>query len=337
MDFHLGANVDTRPQALKDKDYHADEIAGALAVTPFTHAKITALTAHIFNQWYVSDCVPHGFFTTLEYEGILPATLASQLVTYRQRANYAEAGSIATDIWDKIRAGIKANAFCPTPDGFTEAQANAMEKVIGEKLPKDFNYFAITDFKTIPNEVAAGKSVAIFIYATEDEWSQEYVEMKDPTLKIGDAAAYVRHCVSLPPEGDFTENGKQWLTVHDSAKFGNRNLRYISLDFLLNRTFYAGKVYAAGTLPTPPAPTPSSPTSACQYGDKSDAVRVLQTYLVSKEKLDAQYVTGFYGALTAKAVLWWQLEHWEKFSENIPVLLNLNGHFWGPESIAIAT
>ena len=333
--FHLGANIDERPQVQKDQDYHADEVAGAPAVVPFAHPKPTELKATIFNQWYVGSCVPHGFLTQLEYEGILPPELAAQLVTYRQRSNYPQAGSIATDIYDKLRAGIKAHSFFPTPEGFTEAQATAMPLTAGEKILKDFNYFQITNYGTVPGEVAAGKAVSIFIYATTEEWSQEYVEAKE-TLSITDSRATVRHCVCLVPEGDFMENGKQWLTVHDSAWFGGRSLRYISLNFLLTRAFYAGKVYATGTLPTPPAPVATLPTTPCQYGDRgSAAVEALQAFLVKEGKLDAQYVTGNYLALTAKAVLWWQLEHWEKFSVNVPQLLDWAGKYWGEQSIAI--
>ncbi len=77
------------------------------------------------------------------------------------------------------------------------------------------------------------------------------------------------------------------------------------------------------------------PLVPCQLNDRGMAVQDLQVFLVAEGKLKAQYVTSLYGPLTAKAVEWWQLEHWEKFTGGVPTLLDNAGHYWGKESIAI--
>lgn len=331
---------DTRPPEKRLQDYSASELVAA-AVAPFQNPKPTELGATVYNQWYVGSCVPHGMWTQLEYEGIVPAGYRpSQLRSYRKRINYPQPGSQGVDMYDKIRAG-QSNDF-PTPAGFTEEQATAMPLVPGEKQVKDFKYFQYVDkdgnltLDLVPADVAAGKAIAIFIYATNEEWSQEYVDIKDPNLDRG--SAYVRHCVSIMPKGDFTENGKQWLAVHDSAKFGGRHLRYMTKDFFMRRAYFAAKVYATGDLPPAPAPEPdpaAKPMNPCQLGDRGDAVLALQSYLVYGKKLDPQYTTGYYGAITAKAVLWWQLEHWDRYTENVPKLLEWAGKYWGARSIEI--
>jgi hypothetical protein len=332
---------DERPAVLRDRDLSASEIMIAAAVAAFLNPKPTQVGATLFNQWYVGSCVPHGTWTMLEYEGLVPAGFnQSQLRSYRKRSNYPSAGSNGVDMLDLIRAG-QSNDF-PTPVGFTEAQATAMPRVEGTKQIKDFKYFQYIDKKTgeltldlVPADVAIGKAVAIFIYATEEEWSQEYVQIQDPNLLPGDA--YVRHCVCIMPKGDFTENGKQWLAVQDSAAFGNRQLRYVSFDFFKKRCYFAVKAYAADQIPQP-APVPPAigkPTTPCQLGDRGSAVLALQTFLLEQKKLEAQYVTGYYGAITAKAVQWWQLEHWNRFTGGVPALLDLAGKYWGKESIAI--
>lgn len=329
---------DNRPEEKKIKDYSRREIVTA-AIPTFTHSKITELTASVYNQWYVGSCVPHGFYTMLEYEGIVPKTGMSQLRLYRKRINYPQPGSVGVDILDNIRSGQSLQSEFPTPVGFTEAKAEAMAYIEGLKLIKDFNYFqhldtnGKQDFTLIPSDIAAGKAVAIFIYATEEEWAQEYVKIKTPNLKLDQAE--VRHCVCLIPLGDFKENNKRWLSVHDSAKFGNRHLRYIQDEFLLKRAYFSVVVFPKNTPNPEPLPVFQKPLIACEQNQSGQAVRNLQTFLVTEKKLDAQYVTGFYGALTAKAVLWWQLEHWERFSGGVPQLLEYAGKYWGQQSINI--
>lgn len=338
----VAALPDDRPQALKDRDYSTEEIASAGApATPFSNPKPLKLTATVYDQWYVGSCVPHAFWTALEYEGLVPPGLTpSQLRSYRKRINYAGAGSIGTDMFDQIRSGQSTDF--PTPPGFTEAQATAMPYVAGDKLIPDFKYFQYIDKKTgawlrenVPADVAIGKAVPIFIFATEEEWSREYVEIRTPNLNIADAG--VRHAICIVPKGDFTENGKRWLTVHDSAKFGGLHKRYVEYDqFFMQRSYFMAKVYAASALPQPePAPVIGKPLTPCELGDRGDAVTALQKFLIDDGKLDAQYATGYYGSLTAKAVLWWQLEHWDRFTVNVPQLLEWGGKYWGNGSIAI--
>lgn len=332
--INLGAALpDTRPVEERNKDYKDDELAAASAREPFTHKRIKELAGTVFNQWYVGSCVPHGFLTALEYAGIITAKeIKSQLRAYRKRSNYPGEGSIAVDMWEKIKSGVSPNKDFPTPEKFREEQAAAMPLVMGEPVLKDrFNYFEITDPNRIAGYVAAGKPVPVFIYASKNEWAREYVDVRD-NVSIGNAE--VRHCVCLVPEGDFTEDGTQYFAVHDSAKFGNRHLRYVSLEFILKRTYYAARIEKKGQVEPVPVPPPSDkPTVPCELGDRGEAVLNLQAFLIADGKLAPQYATGYYGALTAKAVLWYQLSKWQQFTSTIPELLELKGEAWGPQSI----
>ncbi len=246
-----GALPDTRPDAEKAKDFNAADVMTAGAVPTFAHPKPLVLGATVYSQEYTSSCVPHGFYTQLEYEHIVPASGMSQLRAYRKRINYPNPGSDAVDLYTKIKNGQSVNSDAPVVPNMNDAMANLMQIVLGESLIADFNYYSFTDYALVPAAVASGKAVAIFIYATEDEWAQEYVTVKTPNLNI--QTAYIRHCVCIMPNGDFTENGQQWLAVHDSAGFANRHLRYISYDFLLKRAYYASQVFIKGTIPPPPS------------------------------------------------------------------------------------
>lgn len=258
-----GALPDPRPLELRKSDYKAQDLPALGVVTPFQHAKPTVLGATKYSQEYVGSCVLHMIYTQLEYEGICPATGMSQLRAYRKRANYPDPGTAAVDGYTKVRGGQSTNSEFPTKPNMTEAMATAMAYVTGTKLLPEFNYY---DFEGLAfwqpdgnadanhaaiRAVAAGKAVGMFIFATEEEWSQEYVTIKNPNLSIGNA--YVRHAVVLMPNGDFTENGKQLLAVHDSAAFGNRHLRYIPVDFFIKRAYYASQVFKKGEAPVPPA------------------------------------------------------------------------------------
>lgn len=321
--------------------YMDDEVAppaGATSIVPFQNKKITKLGATEFNQWYTSSCVFHAFLTALEYEGIITKDeLKSQLAAYRKRINYPNEGSVAYDAWDKIREGVIAYDQAPTPEGMREAAANAMQIIKGDPVLKDrFNYFEITDYSKIAGYVAAGKAIPVFIFGTEAEWAQEYVDIKTPDLSIYEA--YIRHAVVEIPKGDFTEKGVQRLSTHDSARFGKRHLRHVSNDFLMERCYYAARIERKEPVIVVPPPVVNRiPGIACKLNDRSDAVFALQRFLHDQGKLRSEYITGFYGALTAKAVLWYQLFNHDVFDSSIPELLEVGGESWGPQSIASLT
>lgn len=327
-EFYSGALPDTRPDKEREKDYVVDEILTGGPI-PFENKKVEKLTATIYPQEYTSSCVPHAFLTQLEYEGILTDPKA-QLRAYRKRSNYPQEGSNGVDLYNQIRGGQSPLTEAPVTKGMREMEANALPYVLGTKDLPEFNYFIFQDYATIPGVVAGGRAVSIFIFATNKEWSKEYVEIEDENLDAN--KAYVRHAVCLVPSGDFSEKGKEWLSVHDSAAFGKRHLRYISQDFLLKRTYFAATVHKKESLP-PPVQS-GKPTRVCAFGERGDAVKTLQTFLAKEGYLNAQHITGYYGALTAKAVLWYQLKHHEKFAANIPQLLDWGGKYWGTGSIS---
>lgn len=308
------ALIDTRPIEARQRDYRADDFMAAGVEAAFDNPKPTSVPATLYNQWYAGSCVLHGFYTQLEYEGVVPPTGMSQLRAYRKRVNYPQPGTGADDGYKKIKEGQSPNAEFPTPTGCTEAMATAMQLVVGDKIIGGFKYYGFTDYSLVPAAVSAGKAVAIFIYATEDEWSQEYVTVRTPNLSIVDA--YVRHCVCIIPKGDFTENGQKWLAVQDSAKFGGRHLRYVSLDFFLKRCYYASQVFKDDSVPPIP-PFKYTFTKQLKYQSaRNDAneVRNLQKALQFLKRSDGQTymavgVFGPFGPKTKTALGLFQTDH----------------------------
>ena len=331
------ALFDTRSPKEQKKDYLIDELAGVPNLVPFRHKKLSTLSATVYSQEFTSSCVPHAILTQLEYEKVMKPKPHgySQLMLYRKRINYSGPGSIVADIYKGLLDGAMPHSSSPVKTGHTEKEANQLPFLIGEPLNKTFTYYRINDYNKVPDEVSHGKAVVLLIYATKNEWRKEYVT---PTDSIPNPwAAEVRHAVCLVPDGDFKENGIEWLTVHDSAKFGGRHLRYISKDFLLKRSFYASIVYRDDKLPAPEPPVTNLPTEPCRIGDRGRAVKNLQGYLIQQGYLASIYQTGYFGNLTAKALLEWQLKYNQHFNYLNPVrdLMALKGHYFGEQSIEL--
>lgn len=332
-----GAILDNRPLEERLKDFSRDEILLPGAGVPYTNERPLRLKATVYNQRATDSCVAHALLTQLEYEGLLKES-ASQLQLYRKRANYAGSGANGVDLYGKVKQGLTRYSDSPTPTTATEAYANALRLLVGSDLTHPFKYFSYSDayspnkalYEYIPQDVHSGKAVVVFIHATNAEWRKEWVE---PTDRVDLWTAPVRHAVVLVPKGDFTDSrGKRWLTVHDSAHFGGYSKRFISEEFLEKRAYWGAIVVAEGK--TEPVETkPVLPTTPVSLGQRSVAVSNLQSFLISKGFLEPQYQTGYYGALTARAVLWYQLYHHKKFTDTIPELLSLKGHWWGAQSI----
>jgi len=329
--FSDGALPDERSEKQREKDYPAEELLAGAPTTLGT--KITETDIPLINQERTSSCVPCAIATAVMYADSKNAKNISRLALYRKRVNYAGDGSQGIDMFAKCIDGQIPYADMPFYKGITEATANALPYIKGTKLLPEFNYFPRYSFKDTFRYVSNGNPVVIFIYATREEWSKEYVSIIDPNLNP--ATAFVRHAVCLIPHGHFTENGKIWYSVHDSASFGGRLIRYVDTDFLEKRIFFeagVSKVESSVVMPLPII----KPTVACKKGDKNNTVLNLQNFLIAGGFLEPKYNTSYYGSLTAKAVLWWQLQNWEGFKEkgySIPELLELNGEWFGRVSI----
>lgn len=341
MTYHGTPLEDTRSDSAKQKDYLREEVILAGSARPWTNKKVTRLTVKEKNQFGTSSCVAHAILTQLEYENLL-TTDPSDLALYRKRANYSGEGSNGEDILNKARHGLSTYKDIPTPNNATEAYANALPLVLGSTLlNKPFKYYQYdasyrpdaSRASRIIADVARGKAVVVFYYSTNAEARREYMEPTDTKVTLQNAS--VRHAVTLIPKGDFTENGKHWASMQDSAKFGNRAIHYVSEEFLEERVYWAAIVTLDEEAPAP-TPQPALPNVICEFGERSQAVHNLQGWLIQEGYLAPQYQTGLYGRITSDAVLWAQLERFEHFKKrgaSIPQLLEWKGHWWGRGSI----
>lgn len=329
-----GVTEDVRSEKEKIKDWDSRELT--LGAT--TGKKITKLPAKLYDQMGTSACTAHAYLTMLEYNGVLTLPV-SRFTLYRKRNVYPAAGSNIVDLILKSHpkfnpaGGLTKYDDIIHPSRLTEAWANTVPYLVGAQLSADFEYYTAKTYSDLERIVNSGLAVTIGFYSTNAEWRKEYVE--ETATITNPFAAAVRHQVTLIPNGAFTENGKLWFSVHDSAGFGGRFLRYVTLSFIQNRRINQ-PIFAipANTAPVPPPPVlDAKPLVPVRLEDRGRDVENLQAYLAKRGYLEPRYVTGYYGQLTSKAVLWFQLYHHDKMTSKIPELLDLKGYWWGAQSI----
>jgi hypothetical protein len=328
-----GIIEDQRSDSEKAKDWDSREIA----LGSGTGSKITKIPIKVYDQQGTSSCTAHAILSMMEYNQVLKKEV-SRYPLYRKRFNFPFEGSNATDLIQKSHSehnqqgGLTLYDNLAHPLNLTEVWANSLPFIIGKDITVSFNYFTIRDWDTLESTVNSGVAVTLAFYSTVSEWSREWVEERDIVTPNN---AKVRHQVTLIPKGAFRENGKLWFSVHDSAKFGNRHLRYATLDFFKNRVIVQPQFAIPKELAVEP-PKVNKTLSAVKLGDKGQAVTNLQGFLADKGFLERRFVTGFFGPITSAALLHFQLYYHQEFDNSIPELLKMKGEYFGPQSIEVA-
>lgn len=293
------------------KDYLHEE---RVAATPpqIWFDKPTSSPYDIENQEYTSSCVPHA--VTMSWSIAVKTTLntsirLSKMFLYRLRSNFPSPGSNLPEMMDKLKN--TGSCLYPTlPDTFSEQDANKIQLsatlfLEAESTKKDIEYFKITNARNIDllaSVAAKGFGVALLIFATEEEWAQTYPQVIPGTVQV---FAPIRHGVCIIDKGGFIENGKKYVTVVDSAHFGEISFRYLSEDFINQRVFAVdGAAYFAPvTHGSFGKPTYTFTAPLKKDSPRRADVTALQKILVYEHFLPNECVTGYFGPRTEKAVI----------------------------------
>lgn len=324
--FH-NAVPDTRSQDKKAKDhkYGLDVAAGSIKVGE----KINTLPFVPLNQLQTLSCGAHAAAHGRRLENIGEAP--SPLIWYRARSNYSDGGMYLQDV---LRMEQKAKSVpyttYPTEKYGIEYMANQLPNIIqyDDIRDEDYAYVQINpyDSRSVFEAVSAGHAPTISFFATVNEWNTQELTLKD---SVSVWYAPVRHYIKALPNSVYEKDGDLWLTAIDSSPQGGHVRREVPMAFLTNRMYVgAGYVYKKNVAPPAPIAT-TIPDQKCNYGQRNAAVLKLQTYMFEKGRMAKEHQTGYYGPITASAVLKWQLEH----MANYPDLPSLQGKWWGPASI----
>ncbi|MFA6158906.1 MAG: peptidoglycan-binding domain-containing protein [Candidatus Paceibacterota bacterium] len=283
-----------------------------------------------YNQYQTSSCGAHDAAHGRRLED---GSDVAPLPWYRMRSNYPDEGMFVHDV---LRLKQKAkpvpySAF-PTERYSPEAKANAIpaQELWDESRDKSHAYVYIQPFDAdaVFQAVSKGFPVTISFFATYSEWSKQVLSIEDPDLVF--YLANVRHYVEAMPSSIYSEGGKLYLSALESARQGGHMRREITPEFLKKRMFLGGG-YAYRKEEPKPVPVATLPLAECQYGQSSAAVKILQAYLCSKGLMLPEHRTGYYGPITAGAVLKWQLANVKTVSQQS--LRDLGGRYWGPASV----
>lgn len=314
-DTYQGANIDTRTEEEKAKDYRFEEIvASAAPVNWIEKPKKDWRKFPIFDQGQSGSCVAQtgkkqlGVYIWLK-AGEFIALSATHI--YSRRANKPAGGMNGNDVYQIMQKGTTLAQLVPD-EKMNDAQMDAVKiSDFDEQIGQPFkigNYFVVgtKDIDLIASIIQeTGKAVMVWFYFKHDEWDET------PDIKYDNLDLYggstSRHSVAAV---DFTlVNGKKCLIIDDSwgPKAGNgAGQRVITEDFFKVRNWYAAHFMnfkfegANDTKPhhnfTKTLKFSSTYTTDPEVVALQDCLKYLGFFPSNTES------TGYFGSVTKKAV-----------------------------------
>jgi hypothetical protein len=332
----LGALQDTRTRKEREKDYLFTETVATS--TPVMWEEREPRQFPIRNQNGSGSCVA---FSMAKMLGILQyANKGGRFVDfspaflYQRRANKNIGdgqGMLGYDVWKIVREeGITLDPLMPSDD-LTEAQINAVpEQAVYRDVAKLFkvdNYVSYTptkDFDAIAGTIQkTGKGVMVWFTFDYSEWTTM------PTIK--GSSPKLHHAVCAVDAVIY--KGKECLVIDDSwgTLFGKAGQRYITREFFEARNTHASYPIAFKIGDEVDKPTYTF-TTPMKQGQTSSAIKVLQDILKYEGLFPTNIASsGFYGEITRKAVLAYQVKHQVASPQE---LSQVNGVICGTKTIA---
>lgn len=317
-----GALLDYRPDSLKEKDYKFEELVASAAPVTWTEKKPeTWRKFPIYNQNGSGSCVAQ---TAAKLLGISYWLNNKQYVhfsatdIYQQRINKPNGGMGSADVFSIIsKNGATLEELVPS-QMMTDSQMDGI--VIPEYKREVGRVFKVSNYLTLNagnmEQIASviqqtGKGVMVWFYFTSAEWTAQPTIL-DVTLKPNSTKA-LRHSVTAV---DYTLiKGKKYLVIEDSwgPKHGMGGQRLISEDFFQKRNFFAGYLMNFN-FDKQQATKPSARFRVVMEFSPTfkvvEDVKKLQDILKYEGFFPLNVEsTGYYGAVTAKAVLEFQLKY----------------------------
>lgn len=310
-EFKSGVLLDTRTEEEKAKDFKSTELIASFAPVSWT-TKTTFRKFPIFNQDGSGSCVAQaqakeiGILRFLK-DGNYVHFSASDI--YQRRENKPETGMGVADVRKIAKDGVTLEALSPSQN-LNDAQ---MDGVTIEPYKREVGkIFSVPNYLNDPIDIEAvasviqetKKGVMLLFFFKIDEWTN-VPEVKYPTLTKFDG---LRHCICAV---DFTlYQGKKALVIEDSwgSSYGMAGQRIITEDFFNQRCFYAGHLinFVFDEVPKPSY----NFTKDLSFGQTDPDIVALQDILKYEKLFPSNTAsTGYYGAVTAKAVFAFQNNH----------------------------
>jgi hypothetical protein len=313
-EMYHGAHIDIRSEEEKKDDIRFEEVVAGVAPVDWRE-KPQGEWRHysIRYQGRSGSCVAQTLAKIAEVlkkerDGVTEPFSATD--PYQDRNNRPESGMGTEDAWKLASRGIPTDAVMPS-QGMSDEEMDAAKKPVDIELqrhdlrPYSPVYLPVGDIEAVASVIqVTGKPVMVWFWANMDEWNQDVPQIIRPELKIADST--VRHSVTAV---DFTmHNGEKSLVIEDSwGVFGNfYGRRLITESFFKVRNF--NSVYPLALKTDKLSHTFTTPL---QYGMMGNSeVKILQQ-LLQRDNIFPSNVdcTGNYLAITAKAILDFQVKH----------------------------
>jgi len=329
-----GALLDVRSEGERSKDYHFAELVASVNPVEWTEKPESQWRKFpIFNQNGSGSCVAQ---TMAKLLGVLLFLKEGKYVhfsathIYQRRSNKPSAGMAGVDAFNIARNGSTLEDLAPS-QSLTDAKMDsytveAYKQKVGE-------IFKISNFVVLPtgniDTIASviqttKKAVMVWFFFDINEWTSTPV-IKNASLTVTSSSA-ARHSVTAV---DFTlVNGKKALIIEDSwgPGHGLGGRRVITEDFFKSRNFFAAYATSFEFAPEQPPVQKYTFTKELRFiewdtvtnkpkdrllheAQRLDVValqNILKTEGVFPTDRDS---TGYYGAVTAKAVLAFQRKY----------------------------
>lgn len=335
--FQSGAVIDTRTDEEKSKDFLFKETVATSNLPLWEYKTLEQCRKFpIFNQDGSGSCVAQSIAKMMgimyqEENGDYVHFSATHV--YQRRANKPQAGMAWVDAFNIARKGVTLEELVPSQN-MNDEKMDTTE--IAEYKEKVGEVFKIGGYLQLPtgdiDAVASviqttGKGVMVWVYGTFKEWVRDEPQILESVSLRG---APVRHSVVAT---DFMiHKGKKCLVVEDSwgGNTGVGGRRIISEDFFKARNYFAG--YAMNfKFEEDDTPLRYNFTKTMKFGETSPQISTMQLIL-KKEGLFPVNIqaTGYYGAITAKAVLAFQRKYNVASESEIN---QLQGRVVGPKTL----
>jgi hypothetical protein len=315
-----GLIEDPRSELEKSQDYQHQEVAPMGVVLQWNRDISEAPTYSQRDQDGSGSCVSQGSAKGLETER---KEVISAHPIYARRANAPGEGMWLQNAGDIVKKlGTTTEALDPSQK-MTEQQ---MDAPVTLDTPINNYLYAFPNIKNI-DEVAQAIELhghcVVTVGCDGAEWTEKPVYNGSNNLNFFHAICATYYFTD--------ENGKKCLRIDESWGVNNPGHRVLTEDFLLARG--TGAMYF---IPPVVPPTPVKPqfhfTVPLLFGQNSYGIKELQDILKYESLFPINVPsTGYYGAITAKAVIAWQLKH----EVDTPEVLNaLKGQRVGLKTIA---
>lgn len=300
LENYKGVAQDTRTPEEKEKDYQASDILGGAVTEIKWEEKTSWTTLSLRKQITSSSCGAQSLAKILEYfnKDVMSAT-----PPYHFRANYPGEGMYAKDIGEVAKKKTTTEALCPSQN-MTEVEMNAAN--IPENRPFGISayYFLPIDMDMIATALEKGHGVIFGIGSHIAEWT-EIPQVIDGKLTFS-------HFVACVPKNYLLYKGEKAVVIDDSVNaystLNGTGQRILTEKFLKNRAWAA--------LAIVPEVKQEKPvytfTKSMVYGDRGEEVKKLQQVLIYEGLLKSGLDTGYFGGLTLKAVMAFQLKYKDK-------------------------